>query len=72
MKSINKSLAENCMPHIHYLNNVIDTSISREQNMYKRNVFLEINSVLALIKTKVFDSLDFFMIDEGTFRPREQ
>jgi hypothetical protein len=40
--------------------------------MYKRNVFLEINSVLALIKTKVFDSLDFFMIDEGTFRPREQ
>lgn len=72
MKATNKSLAENCMPHINYLKNMIETNISREQNVYARSLFLEINSVLALIKTKVSDSLDCLMIEEATFRPTEQ
>jgi hypothetical protein len=56
MKSINISIVENCMAHIHNLNNIIEELIYYEQDMRKRSLFIEINSYLALIKTKLFDS----------------
>ena len=72
MKAINCSLTENCMPHINNLNNIIEKILDFEQDMYKRSVFYEINSSLALIRAKICDSLDCFMIKKGAFQRRIQ
>jgi hypothetical protein len=72
MKSINISIVENCMAHIHNLDNIIEELIYYEQDMRKRSLFIEINSYLALIKTKLFDSKDCFMIELGNFMPRKE